>query len=187
VELDKSTMLGVTVLLGRTVTAVLLLIQMAAQLRPGADTMGGPRCCAPIRPIRNSMRNRRLGARHDENVPQGPCPAIRPKVTVTASGGGQFINQLTNGSSGKRIEERGHKAPTAAGATLTQTLFNGNQTANKTRAAESQVLGAREGLRLLEAVPSCLAASHGLYGLPARWAAVLEVQRKQHEGFWNRP
>ena len=31
--------------------------------------------------------------------------------------------------------------------TITQTLFNGNQTANKTRAAESQVSGAREGLR----------------------------------------
>jgi len=37
VELDKSTMLGVTVL-GRTVTAVLLLIQMAAT-PAGADTM----------------------------------------------------------------------------------------------------------------------------------------------------
>ena len=38
----------------------------------------------------------------------------------------------------------------AVGITASQTLFNGNRTANRTRAAESQVSSAREGLRVLE-------------------------------------
>ena len=163
-------MLGVTVL-GRTVTAVLLLIQMAAT-PAGADTMEAAL-------LRAYQTNPQLNAQRasvratDENVPQA-LSGYRPKVAVTASGGGQFINQLTNGSSGKRIEE-GPQGPHAAGATLTQTLFNGNQTANKTRAAESQVLGAREGLRLLE--QSVLLAAATVYMDYLRDAAILEVQR----------
>jgi len=61
------------------------------------------------------------------------------------------------------------------GLTATQTLFNGNQTANKTRAAESQVFGAREALRLLE--QSVLLAAATIYMDYLRDAAILEVQR----------
>jgi outer membrane protein len=61
------------------------------------------------------------------------------------------------------------------GVTVTQTLYNGNQTANKTRAAESQVLGAREGLRLME--QSVLLAAATIYMDYLRDAAILEVQR----------
>jgi len=170
VGLDKSTMLGVTVL-GGIVTAVLLLIQMAAT-PAGADTMEAAL-------LRAYQTNPQLNAQRasvratDENVPQA-LSSYRPKVAVTASGGGQFTNQLTNGSSGKRIEE-GPQGPHAVGAALTQTLFNGNQTANKTRAAESQVLGAREGLRLLE--QSVLLAAATIYMDYLRDAAILEVQR----------
>src|ERR1700736_2334724 len=170
VGLDKSTMLGVTVL-GGIVTAVLVLIQMAAT-PAGADTMEAAL-------LRAYQTNPQLNAQRasvratDENVPQA-LSGYRPKVTVTASGGGQFTNQLTNGSSGKKIEE-GPQGPHAVGAALTQTLFNGNQTANKTRAAESQVLGAREGLRLLE--QSVLLAAATIYMDYLRDAAILEVQR----------
>ncbi len=164
-------MLGVTVL-GGIVTAVLLLIQMAAT-PAGADTMEAAL-------LRAYQTNPQLNAQRasvratDENVPQA-LSGYRPKVAVTASGGGQFTNQLTNGSGGgKRIEE-GPQGPHAVGATLTQTLFNGNQTANKTRAAESQVLGAREGLRLLE--QSVLLAAATIYMDYLRDAAILEVQR----------
>ena len=163
-------MLGVTVP-GGIVTAVLLLIQMAAA-PAGADTMEAAL-------LRAYQTNPQLNAQRasvratDENVPQA-LSGYRPKVTVTASGGGQFTNQLTNGSSGKKIEE-GPQGPHAVGATLTQTLFNGNQTANKTRAAESQVLGAREGLRLLE--QSVLLAAATIYMDYLRDAAILEVQR----------
>jgi outer membrane protein len=105
----------------------------------------------------------------DENVPQA-LSGYRPKVTMTASGGGQYTNQLSVG----RIGE-GPQGPHAVGATVTQTLFNGDQTANKTRAAESQVLGAREGLRLLE--QSVLLAAATIYMDYLRDAAILEVQR----------
>ena len=54
-----------------------------------------------------------------------------------------------DGNAGKKIEQ-GDQTPHSAALTLTQTVYNGNQTANKTRAAESQVFGAREGLRLME-------------------------------------
>jgi outer membrane protein len=58
---------------------------------------------------------------------------------------------------------------------VTQTVFNGNQTANTVRAAESQVSGAREGLRLLE--QSVLLAAATVYMDYLRDAAILEVQR----------
>jgi outer membrane protein len=58
---------------------------------------------------------------------------------------------------------------------VTQTLFNGNQNANKTRAAESQVSGAREALRVLEETVLLNAAT--IYMDYLRDAAILEVQR----------
>ena len=58
---------------------------------------------------------------------------------------------------------------------MTQTLFNGNQTANKTRAAESQVSGAREGLRVLE--QSVLLSAATIYMDYLRDLAIVEVQR----------
>ena len=109
----------------------------------------------------------------DENVPQA-LSGYRPRAALTASGGGQFSNQLVNLSTGQKIEE-GPQGPHAVGLTATQTLFNGNQTANKTRAAESQVFGAREALRLLE--QSVLLAAATIYMDYLRDAAILEVQR----------
>ncbi|WP_291564907.1 TolC family outer membrane protein [Bradyrhizobium sp.] len=109
----------------------------------------------------------------DENVPQA-LSGYRPKVAVTASGGAQYTNQLAIGSTGRKLED-GPQSPHAVGVTVTQTLFNGNQTANKTRAAESQVSGAREGLRLME--QSVLLAAATIYMDYLRDAAILEVQR----------
>src|SRR5216683_3329203 len=89
----------------------------------------------------------------DENVPQA-LSGYRPRVAVTASAGYQYTD--TNPTSGGspntivRTEIHGANAPRAVGATISQTLFNGQQTANRTRAAESQVSGAREALRVLE-------------------------------------
>jgi outer membrane protein len=142
--LDKSEMLGVTIKSG-TATAVLLLIQIAAT-PVRADTMEA----ALLRAYQNNpqLNAQRASVRAtDESVPQA-LSGYRPKVAAAASGGGQFSNQLST-STGRKIEE-GPQGPHAAGATVTQTVFNGNQTANAVRAAESQVSGAREGLRLLE-------------------------------------
>jgi outer membrane protein len=169
-ELDKLSMQCVKVL-GGAATAALLFIQMAAT-PARADTMEA----ALLRAYRYNpqLNAQRATVRAiDENVPQA-LSGYRPKVAMTASGGGQFTNQLAESSSGEKIEE-GPQGPHAAGLTVTQTLYNGNQTANKTRAAESQVLGAREGLRLME--QSVLLAAATIYMDYLRDAAILEVQR----------
>ena len=58
---------------------------------------------------------------------------------------------------------------------MTQTLFNGQQTANRTRAAESQVSGAREALRVLEQTVLLQAAT--IYMDYLRDSAIVEVQK----------
>jgi outer membrane protein len=114
----------------------------------------------------------------DENVPQA-LSGYRPKVALTASLGYQYtdINSTQGGTPTQlvRTEIHGANPPRAAGLTVTQTLFNGNQTANKTRAAESQVSGAREGLRVLE--QSVLLSAATIYMDYLRDAAIVEVQR----------
>ena len=107
----------------------------------------------------------------DENVPQA-LSGYRPKVSLTASGGYQYSDfQSQRGgapTSGTRI-------PRSVGLTASQTLYNGNQTANRTRAAESQVSGSREALRSLDQTVLLQAATTYMNYL--RDAATLEVQR----------
>jgi outer membrane protein len=114
----------------------------------------------------------------DENVPQA-LSGYRPKVAITASAGYQYtdMNSTFGGSPTQivRSEVHGTNPPRSAGMTLTQTLYNGNQTANKTRAAESQVSGAREALRVLE--QSVLLAAATIYMDYLRDAAIVEVQK----------
>src|SRR6202140_2235883 len=114
----------------------------------------------------------------DENVPQA-LSGYRPKVALTASAGYQYTDTLsTFGGTATQIvksDVHGTDPPRSAGLTITQTLYNGNQTANKTRAAESQVSGAREGLRVLEY--TVLLAAATIYMDYLRDAAIVEVQR----------
>ena len=114
----------------------------------------------------------------DENVPQA-LSGYRPKVAVTASAGFQYTdsNSTQGGTPNAivRTEIHGANAPRSAGLTVSQTLFNGQQTANKTRAAESQVSGAREGLRVLE--QSVLLAGATIYMDYLRDSAIVEVQK----------
>ena len=161
---------GAKVLTG-TAAAVVLLGQLAA-FSAYADTMEG----ALLRAYRDNpqLNAQRASVRvTDENVPQA-LAGYRPKAAMTFTGGGQFVNQLADGSVGKKIEE-GIQGPHSAALTVTETVYNGNQTANKTRAAESQVFGAREGLRLLE--QSVLLAAATIYMDYLRDAAILEVQK----------
>src|SRR5947208_4369382 len=81
----------------------------------------------------------------DENVPQA-LSGYRPKLSVTAAGGYNYFSEVN-----KTVNQQvfpnsvvystiGESLPTRQfGATATQTLFNGFQTANRTRQAESQV------------------------------------------------
>src|SRR2546423_4501089 len=114
----------------------------------------------------------------DENVPQA-LSGYRPRVALTASAGYQYSD--TNTTAGGtpntivRTEIHGTNAPRSAALTVSQTLFNGQQTANRTRAAESQVSGGREALRFLEQTVLLSAAT--IYMDYLRDAAIVEVQR----------
>src|SRR5471032_1164728 len=100
--------------------------------------------------IRAYQNNPQLNAQRasvrstDENVPTA-LSGYRPRVAVTASAGTQYTDTQTNLSGGGRLTTSrlyGVNAPRSVGATVSQTLYNGGQTANKTRAAESQVSAA---------------------------------------------
>jgi outer membrane protein len=114
----------------------------------------------------------------DENVPQA-LSGYRPRVAVTASAGTQYTDTLsTAGGTANQLVKtgiHGVNAPRSIGATVSQTVFNGFQTANRTRLAEGQVSGAREGLRVLE--QSVLLAAATIYMDYLRDSAIVEVQK----------
>jgi outer membrane protein len=117
----------------------------------------------------------------DENVPTA-LSGYRPNVSANASVGRQYTDTrqeipplppaLPGGVS---FEAKGLSTPHSVGLTGTQTLFNGEQTANKVREAESQVSAARETLRMME--ESVLLAAASIYMDVSRDSANLEVQQ----------
>ena len=117
----------------------------------------------------------------DEGVPQA-LSGYRPNVSANASVGREYtdIKQiipptppfLTNSAS---FAAKGLSTPRSVGATVSQTLFNGQQTANRVRTAESQVAMARETLRVME--QSVLLAAATIYMDISRDSANLEVQQ----------
>ncbi len=130
-------------------------LAVAATLAPcsqaGADTLEW----AIVQAYQNnpSLNTQRAALRViDENVPQA-LSGYRPKISVTAVGGYNYeqatqqfpiAGVLTTNSFGSQFISR------QVGLSGTQTLFNGFQTANRTRQAESQVDAARETLRVTE-------------------------------------
>ena len=166
--------------------AAVLLIACAGPTPVLADTIEA----ALVRAYQNNpqLNAQRASVRStDENVPQA-LSGYRPKVALTASAGYQYTDtNLTSGGSPTaivRTEVHGANAPRAAGLTVTQTLYNGNQTANKTRAAESQVSGAREGLRVLDEAVLLSAAT--VYMDYLRDSAIVEVNRSNRDDLGNR-
>jgi outer membrane protein len=88
----------------------------------------------------------------DENVPQA-LSGYRPKLSLTTTGGYNYQNStsvfpiagaLITSPFAQSFYSR------TIGATGSYTVFNGFQTANRTRQAESQVDAARETLRVTE-------------------------------------
>ena len=157
--------------------AAVLLMAYAGPAPVLADTIEA----ALVRAYQNNpqLNAQRAQARvTDENVPQA-LSGYRPKVSLTGSVGEQYTD--TNSTQGGsptaivRTEIHGLDPPRSVGITATQTLFNGNQTANKTRVAESQVSGAREALRVME--ESVLLAAATIYMDELRDAAIVEVQK----------
>ncbi|MEW6644270.1 MAG: TolC family outer membrane protein [Pseudomonadota bacterium] len=165
-------MLRLNVVTGAAAAA--LLLNCATAVPVLADTMEA----ALVRAYQNNpqLNAQRASVRvTDENVPQA-LSGYRPKVAVSANGGYQYTDVAANvgpGTPGSTL--RGTTVPHGVGATITQTLYNGQQTANRTRAAESQVSAAREGLRVLEQTVLLSAAS--VYMDYLRDSAIVEVQR----------
>ncbi|MBH5397308.1 TolC family outer membrane protein [Bradyrhizobium sp. CNPSo 4010] len=159
---------GVKLFTGAAVSV--LLLALAGPTPALADTIDA----ALVRAYQNNpqLNAQRAQVRStDENVPQA-LSGYRPRVSMTASGGYQY-QDLQSGVGTNSIH--GTTLPRSAGITASQTLYNGNQTANRTRAAESQVSGAREALRSLDQTVLLQAATTYMDYL--RDAATLEVQR----------
>jgi len=113
----------------------------------------------------------------DENVPQA-LSGYRPKVSATATAGPNYetATQAFPGSTPTTTESFLQRT---VGVTATQTLFNGFQTANRTRQAESQVEGARETLRVTEQQVLLDAAT--AYMNLLRDQAILDLNRRNVE------
>ena len=119
----------------------------------------------------------------DENVPQA-LSGYRPKVSVTANAGYNYTNAtsefpLVTGGPVNTIQFAQTFASRGVGAQATQTLFNGFQNANRTRQAESQVMGARETLRVTEQQVLLDAAT--AYMNLLRDQAILDLNRRNVE------
>ena len=136
----------------------------------------------------------------DEGVSQA-LSGYRPKVNITASGGEQSLSSnsrvvgptVAPDAPAVYFQQSGYNATYGAGATITQTIFNGYQTANKTRQAEAQVLAARATLRvteqtvLLNAVTAYmnLLRDSAIFDLQKRNVEVLQEQLRQTRDRFN--
>lgn len=159
---------GVKLFTGAAVSV--LLLALAGPPPALAETMEGAL-------VRAYQDNPQLNAQRaqvrstDENVPQA-LSGYRPRVSLTASGGYQY-QDLQSGPG--TDSTNGTRLPRSAALTATQTLYNGNITANRVRGAEHQVSGAREGLRNLEQSVLFLAAQTYMDYL--RDSATVEVNK----------
>ena len=128
----------------------------------------------------------------DEGVPQA-LSGYKPRITATASTGQQYTTGVSRtqfsatqvgagspliGSSNYPRVGAGY-TPSAVGVTVNQTVYNGMQTANRTRQAESNTSIARETLRVTEQTILLNAAT--VYMDLLRDTALLELQRRNVE------
>lgn len=91
-------------------------------------------------PALNGERARQRAT--DENVPQAMA-GYRPQVTATLGYGLQAVRNLMVDNTMQSATLK----PWTIGVTVSQTLYNGNRTANSVRIAELQVRSGREALR----------------------------------------
>jgi outer membrane protein len=117
----------------------------------------------------------------DEGVPQA-LSGYRPTISANASVGREYTDTKETIPptppllpSGASFEAKGLTTPRAVGVSGSQTLFNGEQTSNKVREAESKVSAARETLRVME--QSVLLSAATVYMDVSRDTASLEVQQ----------
>jgi outer membrane protein len=121
----------------------------------------------------------------DEGVPQA-LSGYRPKISITSTDGYNYSSQTTNTINQSVFpntvtyqHRAGDLGVYGVGATATETLYNGNQTANRTRQAESQVMAARETLRVTE--QQVLLDASTAYMNLLRDQAILDLNRRNVE------
>jgi outer membrane protein len=117
----------------------------------------------------------------DEAVPQA-LSGYRPKVALTATVSTVNQSLLTKSAAAVGpVYDTSHSqfTPHSVGVTATQTLFNGYQTANRTRQAEAQVSAGRATLAVTE--QSILLNAAVAYMNLLRDAAILDLQRRNVE------
>src|SRR5690242_20691571 len=131
----------------------------------------------------------------DEAVPQA-LSGYRPRISATASVGNQYTRTLTKAATAAGpvyTETLGDMTPHSVGVTASQTLYNGFQTANRTRQAESQVSSSRATLAFTESTVLLNAATAymnllrdaAIYDLQQRNVEVLQEQLRQTRDRFN--
>lgn len=105
----------------------------------------------------------------DENVPQA-LGGYRPRVNIGINAGVAQSNGTLSD-----VAIRYGTLPVQGGLTVSQTIFDGFQTDNRTRLAESQVLSQRETLRSVES--NILFAAAVAYMNLLRDTAIFELQK----------
>ena len=176
--------MGVRVAGASICTVASLVLAVAGIGLAGSDAAADTLEWALVQAYQNnpSLNAQRAALRAtDENVPQA-LSGYRPKVSVTAQGGYNYTNavqQLPVGGVVTNIPFAETFLSRSVAATGTYTLFNGFQTANRTRQAESQVDGARETLRVTEQQVLLDAAT--AYMNLLRDQAILDLNRRNVE------
>ena len=183
---------GMSILLGRT--KLLATVSVAVMAALGGSNIGARAQSLETALVQAYQNNPTLNAQRaalratDESVPIA-LSGYRPKITGTITEGYTDQKQVsrtfspsgnTSNTSIKTYNEATvNTQPRSVGVTATQTLYNGMQTANRTRQAEANVSAGRETLRLTE--QTVLANAATAYMDLLRDNAILDLQRRNVE------
>src|SRR6266446_6147228 len=162
-----------------------LVIWFTVALPARADTLNG----ALINAYQNNpqLNSQRAVVRStDESVPQA-LSGYKPTATATLQTGQAYTSTVSKTTSGAPCSPTAPcyprigfgSSPSSANLTISQTLFNGFQTANRVRQAESNTSAARETLRVAE--QTILQNAATAYMDLLRDSALLELQRRNVE------
>ena len=165
-------------LLGRGAFCMLVAfaVSAAATSHALAETLEG----AIVQAYQNNPQinaQRALLRATDEGVPQA-LSGYRPTISASGNYGWQYQDATSSARmGGGRMHD--DVTPAGIGATLTQRIFDGFQTGNRTRQAESNVMSARETLRVME--QTVLLDAVTAYMNVLRDSATLDLQRRNVE------
>ena len=140
-----------------------------------------------------TLNAQRASVRASTKMSRSSSQAIAPGVAVTATGGQQSLSTTTKvtssnvstplgpiGGGSSYVTQSGYNSPVQSPAPLRRRLFNGFQTANRTRQAESAGAVARETLAHRPSKRCCSVRSTAYMNL-LRDTAILDLQRRNVE------